>query len=144
MTDVKSYDPDNIFAKILRGDIPCAKVFEDDVVLAFMDIFPQSEGHTLVIPKKARATMLLDIDADDLKVLMERVQKVARAVEKALKPDGFRIVQFNGAEAGQTVFHIHFHIIPAYAGRPLGQHAAGKAADPARLAELAAKIAAAL
>lgn len=144
MTELKAYDPDNIFAKIVRGDIPCAKVFEDDVALAFMDIFPQSEGHTLVIPKKRHASMLLDIDAEDLKALIVRVQKVARAVDKALNPDGFRIVQFNGSEAGQTVFHIHFHIIPAYSGRSIGQHAGGKDADPARLAALAARIASAL
>lgn len=144
MTELKKYDPENIFAKILRGDIPCVKVFEDNFALAFMDIVPQSEGHTLVISKRARATMLLDIDKDDLSVLMEHVQKVARAVDKALKPDGFRIVQFNGAESGQTVFHLHFHIIPVYAGRPLGPHGGGKPADSARLTETAAKIAAAL
>lgn len=144
MTEIKAYDPDNVFAKIVRGDIPCVKVFEDDVALAFMDIFPQSEGHTLVIPKKPHASMLLDIDADDLKALIVRVQKVARAVDKALNPDGFKIVQFNGSEAGQTVFHIHFHIIPAYSGRSIGKHAGGKAADPVRLTALATRIASAL
>jgi histidine triad (HIT) family protein len=144
MTELKPYDPQNIFAKILRGDILCTRVFEDAVALAFLDIFPQSEGHTLVIPKKARATMLLDIDPGDLKELMTRVQLVARAVERALSPDGFRIVQFNGSASGQTVFHIHFHIIPTYANRPLGRHASGTAADPAALAAIATKISAAL
>jgi histidine triad (HIT) family protein len=143
MTEVRKYDPDNIFAKIIRGDLPCVKVYEDVSILAFMDIFPQSEGHTLVIPKKARATMLFDFATDDLKVLIEGVQKVARAVDRALKPDGLRIVQFNGAESGQTIYHIHFHIIPAYAGRSMGQHGGGKAADTARLTEIASRIAAA-
>lgn len=143
MTQRLKYNPDNIFAKILREDMPCIKVYEDDHVLSFLDIFPQSEGHTLVIPKKAKATMLFDIEPDDLKVLIAGVQKVARAVDEALKPDGVRIVQFNGPEAGQTVFHLHFHILPVYAGKPLGRHADAPA-DAALLEKLAAKIAACL
>lgn len=144
MTETHKYDPDNIFAKIIRGDLPCVKVYEDAGVLAFMDIFPQSEGHTLVIPKRAKATMIFDIDPDDLKALIEGVQKVARAVDKALKPDGVRIIQFNGPESGQTVYHIHFHIIPVYAGKPMRPHAGGEPADRAALTALASKIAAAL
>ena len=124
--------------------MPCAKVYEDNETLAFMDVFPQSEGHTLVIPKNVKATMLFDLDADALKELIASVQKVAKAVNKALNPDGLRIVQFNGPEAGQTVFHIHFHIIPVYAGRALGAHTSGKPADASRLADLAARIAAAI
>ena len=144
MTDKVKYDPDNIFAKMIRGDMSCVKVYEDDTILAFMDIFPQSEGHTLVIPKRAKATMLFDIDTDHLKDLIEGVKKVARAVDKALKPDGVRIAQFNGAESGQTVFHIHFHIIPIYAGQPLGRHAGGAPADVSRLTETASRIAGAI
>lgn len=144
MTKIQQYDPENIFAKILRGDMSCVKVFEDGEALAFMDIFPQSEGHTLVIPKRAEATNFFDIDAAALQTLIVRVQKVAKAVEKALKPDGVRIVQFNGAPAGQTVFHIHFHIIPIYEGRDLGRHGDGGPADSAALMALASKISAAL
>ncbi|MGE0408208.1 MAG: HIT family protein [Amphiplicatus sp.] len=144
MTERPTYDPDNIFAKILRGDLPCAKVYEDARVLAFMDLFPQSEGHTLVIPKKAKAVNIFDIHADELKILIEGVRKIAKAVDKALSPAGLRIMQFNGAESGQSVFHIHFHIIPVYAGIPLGRHGGGAPADAAILAGLAAKIAGAL
>lgn len=137
------YDKDNIFARIIRGELPAVKVYEDDVALAFMDLFPQTEGHTLVIPKKPGATNLLDAEPGDLGPLMARVQKVARAVEKALKPDGVRLMQFNGAPAGQTVFHLHFHILPIHEGAKIGAHAGAKA-DVARLEELAAKIRAAL
>ena len=106
-----AYDPDNIFARIIRGELPAISVYDDDDALAFMDIFPQTRGHTLVIPKKARATNFFDADVADLSVLIARVQHVARGVRKALKPDGVRLAQFNGAAAGQTVFHLHFHII---------------------------------
>lgn len=105
------YAPDNIFAKILKGEIPAAKVYEDTRVLSFMDAFPQSQGHTLVIPKVA-ACNLFDIPTDDLQYLMAQTQRIARAVRDALHPEGIRIVQFNGEPAGQTVFHLHFHIIP--------------------------------
>jgi histidine triad (HIT) family protein len=138
-----SYDPDNIFAKIIRGDMPAIKVFEDDVALAFMDIFPQAEGHALVIPKKARATNFLDADAADLGPLIVRVQRVARGVVKALRPDGVRLVQFNGSPAGQTVFHLHFHILPIFGDAPLKPHSAEKA-DLARLEAQATLIRAAV
>lgn len=141
MTLKTAYDPENIFAKIIRGDMSCTKVYEDGDILAFMDIFPQSEGHTLVVPKKAKAANFFDIDPEALQTLIVGVQKVAEAVKKALDPDGLRIIQFNGAEAGQSVFHIHFHIVPVYAGRPLKPHG-GEPADNARLAELASKISA--
>ncbi len=144
MTDIPDYDSGNIFAKILRGEIPCAKIFEDDAALAFMDIFPQSEGHALIIPKRAKATSLFDVPEAELKTLIAAVQKVARAVDRALKPNGLRIMQLNGSDAGQSVFHIHFHVIPVYSGRALRPHAAGKPADAAALNELATKIAAAL
>lgn len=144
MTLHAAYDPDNIFAKILRGDMPSLKVFEDDVALAFMDVFPQSEGHTLVIPKAVEARNFLDMPADRLGSYMLRVQRVAKAVEWGLKPDGLRVVQFNGASAGQTVFHLHFHIIPMWEGKELGRHGTGTMAKPDELAPIAAKIRAAI
>jgi histidine triad (HIT) family protein len=133
------YEPDNIFAKIVRDEMPAIKVFEDEIALAFMDIFPQSEGHTLVIPKKTKATNLLSADAAELGPLIVRVQRVANGVVKALSPDGVRVMQFNGAPAGQTVFHLHFHIIPVYEDAPLKRHA-GERADPAHLESLAVRI----
>ena len=137
-----AYDPDNIFGKVLRGEIPAFKVFEDDNVFAMMDIFPQSSGHLLVIPK-APSRNLLDADPGTLATAISYVQRLARAVQKALAPDGIRIVQFNEAPAGQSVFHLHFHIIPVYEGTPVGRHGEGRA-DDAALAEQARQIAAAM
>lgn len=133
------YDPSNIFAKILNGDIPSARVYEDARVLSFMDAFPQSKGHTLVIPK-IKACNLFDIAPGDLQNLIVRTQEIARAVRDTLKPDGIRIAQFNGTAAGQTVFHIHFHIIPVWEGENERPHAAGKMADFNELKDLAAQI----
>ena len=140
MTLHADYDPENIFAKILRGDMPSVKVFEDDVALAFMDVFPQAEGHTLVIPKGVEARNFLDMPTEHLGAYMERVQTVARAVEAALTPDGVVVTQFNGAPAGQTVFHLHFHIIPRWADVKLAGHASGQMADMGVLQGLAEKI----
>jgi histidine triad (HIT) family protein len=137
-----SYDTSNIFGKILRGEIPAHKVYEDDTALVMMDIFPQSRGHTLVIPK-APSRNLLDADPAALAAVMPVVQKVAKAVKQATGADGVRVAQFNEAAAGQTVFHLHFHVIPAYDGVSLGAHGGGKA-DDAELAALANAIAAAL
>jgi len=139
-----TYDPDNIFAKIIQGDIPSVKVYEDDEILSFMDVFPQSEGHVLVIHKRSRAVNLFDIDATVLASVMSAVQKIAAAVKDGLKPDGVRIVQFNGAPAGQSVFHLHFHIIPVYNGRALGAHGGGAPASADTLEPVAAKIRAAI
>jgi histidine triad (HIT) family protein len=136
------YDSDNIFAKILRGDIPAAKVFEDAHVLAFMDVFPQSRGHLLVIPKNANARNLLDVDPEVLSHLILGVQRLARAVRTALDPDGIVVTQFNGAPAGQSVFHLHFHVIPRWESEPVRAHGQGGMADPADLAQLAQLIAA--
>jgi len=137
-----TYDDGNIFAKILRGEMPSARVFEDEHVFAFMDVFPQSKGHTLVIPKHSSARNLLDEEPQVLSELILGVQRVARAVRAALKPDGLRVMQFNGSVAGQTVYHLHFHIIPLWEGVPLGRHAEGGMADPAELKLLAEQIAA--
>ena len=137
-----SYDPSNIFGKILRGEIPAHKVYEDDIALVMMDIFPQSRGHTLIVPK-APSRNLLDADPAALAEVIPLVQRVAKAVKRATGADGVRLVQFNEAAAGQTVFHLHFHIIPVYEGTPLAPHAGGKA-DDGELAALAKAIAAAL
>jgi histidine triad (HIT) family protein len=140
MTLHAAYDPSNIFAKILSGDMPAVKVYEDDVALAFMDVFPQSEGHTLVIPKGVTACNLLDMPPEKLGPYMQAVQKVAQAVEAALTPDGLVVTQFNGAAAGQTVYHLHFHIIPRTEGEALGRHGGGGMADMGELEKLAVRI----
>lgn len=139
-----AYDPDNIFAKILRGDMPSVKVWEDDDVLAFMDVFPQSEGHVLVVSKTSTARNILEIEPQALARLTAAVQRTARAVEKALKPEGLSLMQFNGAAGGQTVFHLHFHIVPRWADRPMKGHGHAPMADAEHLKTLAAKIAAEL
>ena len=138
------YDPDNIFARLLRGEMPSAKVWEDEHVLAFMDVFPQSEGHVLIIAKGSRARNLLDVEPEVLARLTAALQRTARAVEKALRPDGLSIMQFNGAAGGQTVFHLHFHIIPRWEDRPLKGHGHAPMADAAVLKALAQRIAAEL
>jgi histidine triad (HIT) family protein len=135
------YDDGNIFAKILRGEIPSAKVFEDAETLALMDAFPQTRAHTLVISKTSRARNLLEIEPAALNAVMATVQRVARGVKSALNPDGILISQFNGAVAGQTIFHLHVHILPRWAGVEMGRHGAGGMADMAELGVLAAEIA---
>ena len=117
-----TYDPANIFAKILRGEAPCVKVYEDDVSLAFMDVMPRADGHTLVIPKVPCRT-LLDLDPHDLARFMPAVQKVGRGVMAGMKAEGLLLQQFNEPASGQQVFHLHFHLLPCWAGvaiRPPG------------------------
>ncbi|HEV7689642.1 MAG TPA: HIT family protein [Hyphomonadaceae bacterium] len=138
------YDGGNIFAKILRGEAPCVKIFEDADVLAFMDIFPQSQGHCLVIPKNTTARMITDFPPERIGTLFIAAQKLTKAVIKALNPDGVIVQQFNGAPSGQTIFHLHVHVVPTYINLPLQRHHAGKPADLDVLREQAAKIAAAL
>ena len=138
------YDPQNIFAKIIAGEMPCVKLHEDEATLAFMDVFPQSDGHCLIVHKTASAMNLLAIEPQALGAVMNSVQKITKAVVKGLSPDGVRVVQFNGAPAGQTVFHLHFHVIPVYEGAALGRHASGGPAEASVLEPLAAKIRAAL
>ena len=135
------YDDANIFAKILRGEAPSVRVFEDDDILAFMDVFPQARGHTLVISKQSQARNLLDIEPEPLGKLILGVQTVTRAVRAALNPDGVVVTQFNGSPAGQTVFHLHFHVIPRWTGVSLRPHGQGGMADLAELAALAKEIA---
>ena len=138
MTLHGSYDTDNIFAKILRGEMPCVKVYEDSNILSIMDAFPQSEGHVLVIPKAASRN-LLETNRKDIGRLFGTVQRIAKAVNSALKPDGIIVTQFNGAPAGQTVFHTHVHIIPRYDGKAMGTHGGGMA-ETSVLEALADKI----
>ena len=139
-----AYDSNNLFAKILRSEIPAVNVFEDEVALAFMDIFPQARGHVLVIPKGVTARNFLELPAEKIGPYLERVQLVAKAVAEALKPDGITVTQFNGAVAGQTIFHVHFHVIPRYDGVKLAGHGDAKKADAGELQGLARQIAAAM
>ena len=137
-----AYDPDNIFAKILRGEIPSVKIYEDARTLAFMDVMPEADGHVLVVPKEG-AENILNLSADGLSAMMATVQKVARAVDKALEPDGILLKQYNRPAAGQSVFHVHFHIVPRWEGAALAPH--GKVmVEAARLEPIAAKIRSAL
>ena len=137
-----AYDPNNIFAKILRGEVPSHKVWEDAATIAILDVMPQSDGHTLIIPKTP-AENLFDLDTGMAEAVMRTGQRLALAVRRAFHPDCVTLMQFNGAEAGQTVFHFHLHVIPRYAGQPLRSHGRGFA-DPAVLAEQAMHLKAAL
>lgn len=137
-----SYDPDNIFAKILRGELPCYKVYEDDKALAFLDIMPRTIGHTLVLPK-APVRNILDVPPADLAHVMTVVQKIARAAMTAFGADGITIQQFNEGAGGQVVFHLHVHVIPRKAGVPMKPPASEKE-KPEVLAEHAKKLASAI
>lgn len=136
------YASDNIFAKILRGEIPSHKIYEDDDVYAFMDVMPQGKGHCLVIPKQGSRN-LLDADTTVLAKLIAAAQKIAIAAKKAFAADGVTVMQFNEPAAGQTVFHLHFHVIPRFEGIALTAHT-GKMEDQAVLAENCQKIIASL
>ncbi|MGH6683490.1 MAG: HIT family protein [Pseudolabrys sp.] len=137
-----SYDPNNIFAKILRGELPSYKVFEDDKALAFLDIMPRSTGHTLVLPK-APARNILDIGPEDLAHVMMVAQKVARAAMTAFGADGITVQQFNEGAGGQVVFHLHVHVIPRKTGVAMKPPASAKE-KPELLAEHAKKLTAAI
>lgn len=134
----ETYNPNNILAKILRDEIPSARVYEDEHAIAFMDIMPQATGHTLVIPRDPSRD-LLDAKPETLSALVQTVQKVAQGVKKAVNANGITLMQFNGAAAGQTIFHLHFHIIPRFEGTPLKPHT-GDMADMRELEEIAARI----
>jgi histidine triad (HIT) family protein len=132
------YDTNNVFAKILRGEIPAHKVYEDDSVIAFMDVMPQGPGHTLVVPKAASRN-LLDADSADLAKLLPVAQKVARAVKIAFAADGVSVFQYNEPAGGQSVFHLHIHVVPRHEGVALKPHS-GKMEDGAVLAANAEKV----
>lgn len=138
----ETYDDQNVFAKILRGEMPCFRLYEDADTLAFMDIMPRADGHCLVIPKKA-ARNILDVDADSLAAVMRTVQTLSHAVMKAFSADGVTIQQFNESAGGQVVFHLHVHVLPRHAGVALKPHT-GQMADKAVLEANAQKIRAAL
>jgi histidine triad (HIT) family protein len=138
----ETYDPQNVFAQILAGKIPCVKVYEDAKTFAFMDIMPRAEGHTLVIPK-APARNILDIGVEDLQAVIATVQRIARAARIAMDAEGVTINQYNESAGGQVVFHLHFHVIPRRAGDALRPPATFKA-EPAALQATADKIVAAL
>jgi len=133
-----AYDENNIFAKILRDEMPAFRVYENEHVVAFLDVMPQSSGHTLVIPRAA-AENLFDLDPDVAAAVFRSTQIVARGVRETFRPDGLMLSQFNGAVAGQSVFHFHMHIVPRYDGVPLRLHGAGMA-DAAILEEQAERL----
>ncbi|MEK6423707.1 MAG: HIT family protein [Burkholderia gladioli] len=137
-----AYDDNNIFAKILRGELPCTRVYETDTTLAFMDIMPQSPGHTLVLPKEP-AEFFYDLSDEAAADTIRTTKRLALAIRDALQPDGLFVGQFNGAAAGQTVPHVHFHLIPRWATQPLGAHSRD-VADPKELEAMAERIRAAL
>ena len=133
-----AYDPGNIFAKILRGEIPSHKIYEDDDAIAFMDVMPQGTGHTLVVPK-APSRNILDADPAALSRLMPVVQKIAIAAKEAFEADGVTVIQFNEPASGQTIYHLHFHVIPRFEGVPLKPHS-GNLEDQDVLAANARKM----
>lgn len=136
--DMTSYDANNVFARILRDELPSVRIFETDDLVAFMDVMPQSPGHCLVVPK-APSRNILDASDSTLAALLPAAARLARATKRAFDADGVVVTQFNEAAAGQTVFHLHVHIIPRYEGRELAPHTGGMA-DPTLLAEHAQRI----
>ena len=137
-----AYDQNNIFARILRGELPAEKFFEDERTIAILDVMPQSDGHSLVIPKYA-AENIFELDHEFAAAVIRTSQQIAHTLKDVFQADGITLMQFNGPEAGQTVFHFHLHVIPRYAGRPLRSHGRGFA-DAALLAGQAARLRAAL
>jgi histidine triad (HIT) family protein len=137
-----AYDSNNIFAKILRGEVPSVKVYEDNQTLAFMDVMPQADGHTLVIPKEP-AENIFELSPEGAAAMIKTTQRVAKAVKKALNASGIMITQLNGRPAGQSVFHVHFHIIPRSGGIDFRLHARDME-QPDKLKAVAEKIRAAL
>ncbi len=135
---MNAYDPGNIFARILRGELPSHQVYSDGDTIAFMDVMPQGAGHTLVLPR-APSRNLLDADPSTIGPLMHTVQRIAKAVARAFAADGVTVLQFNELAAGQTVFHLHFHIIPRFEGTPLKPHS-GAMEAPEVLAAHAEKV----
>jgi histidine triad (HIT) family protein len=140
--DTPPYDDQNIFAKILRGEMPCQKVYEDDDTIAIMDIMPRCDGHTLVIPKTPSRN-ILDIDMTTMTAAMTTAQRIARAQITAFEADGITLQQFSEAAGGQVIFHTHVHVLPRHDGVALRPHT-GEMADPDVLKQMADKLMAAL
>lgn len=139
MSLVGTYDPDNVFAKILRGELPCHRIWEDEDTLAFLDLFPQSPGHSLIIPKRGQARNLLDLDEASIAPLFCRAQMLMRVLVAELDPVGVQLLQFNGGDGGQSVFHVHVHLVPRFAGQALGIHAQQRG-DPGELDAMAQRL----
>ena len=137
-----SYDSENIFAKILRGEMPCHKVYENESTVVFMDIMPMSDGHVLVVPKFP-AENIFDLNEEYLKEVIATTKLLSHAMKRAVAPSGLIVKQFNGPDAGQTVFHYHMHIIPVYNGAPNKNHGY-EMEKPEKLESIAQKIAAEL
>ena len=135
-----SYDDENVFAKILRGEMPCHKVYENESIIVFMDIMPMSDGHVLVVPKSP-AEDIFDLSEEYLKEVIKTTKVISHAMKKALSPSGLIVKQFNGPDAGQTVFHYHMHIIPVYNGAPNKNHGY-EMEKPEKLESIAKRIAA--
>jgi histidine triad (HIT) family protein len=131
------YDPDNIFMKIMRGELPCHKVYEDEKTFVFMDIMPRSQGHALVVPKTGSRN-ILDAEAEDLAHILRTVQMIARAAMTAFKADGVTVAQFSEPAGGQVIFHTHFHVLPRWEGVEMGP--SGIRGDDARIAEDARRL----
>jgi histidine triad (HIT) family protein len=138
-----AYDTNNIFAKILRGEIPCTKIYEDEYTLAFMDIMPQADGHTLVISKEPAET-ILDLSPEGAAAWIHSVQKVSKAVKTAMNVDGFVLMQLNGVSAGQSVPHVHFHILPTSLGTLMTRAHGAQMGDMQQIQGFAEKIKAVL
>lgn len=134
------YDDSNVFSQILKGTSPCHRLYEDEISLSFLDIAPQGPGHTLIIPKSLQITGILDFPPHQLGGFMKSVQHVAKGLTRALNADGLEIQQLNGVAAGQTVFHIHFHLIPRFNGVPILTHAEAKRARDVDLEQMAQRI----
>jgi len=134
------YEDGNVFCQIIRHVEPCFKIYEDEATLAFLDIYPQAEGHTLVIPKNVRSRNILDISHEQLGLLTKTVQLVARAVTIGMRSDGVEVQQLNGSAAGQTVFHLHFHVIPRRHGIPVTPHGHAKRASENELRIVSARV----
>ena len=133
------YDPQNVFAKILRGELPCYRIREDDDTLAFLDMFPQSIGHTLIIPKKGAARNLLELEDSMIGPLFSSAKILMGILVAELQPVGVQLLQFNGGQGGQSVFHVHVHLVPRFSGQPLGLHTQTPG-DPAELELIAARL----
>jgi len=134
-----TYDDDNVFARILRGELPCHRIYEDEDVLAFLDAFPQAQGHTLIVPKRLRARNLLELPEAAVAPLFLCAKRLMAVLIAELEPVGVQMLQFNGGDGGQSVFHVHVHLVPRWAGQPLGLHGQ-VAGDPQQLAEVATRL----
>jgi len=139
MSLLGEYDPNNVFAKILRGDLPCHRIYEDGDVLAFLDAFPQSSGHTLIIPKHDQARNLLELDERSIMPLFRCAKRLMAVIVAELRPVGVQLLQFNGGDGGQSVFHVHVHLVPRWKGQPLGLHGQTPG-DPQELAMTAERL----